>query len=127
TPHGPESASGAVPSPGLRGVPRPPNSSINRGGASNSEIARNTPRPTIGNGSQAAGPRGGFSGTPQRSVPRPPASFNSHGSQPGVTQASPSRGGSQPSFNRPTTGVPRPTGTDGSARQRVAGGHPGRT
>jgi len=124
-PHGPESASGAVPSPGLRGVPRPPNSSIDRGGMGNAQIARNTPHPAMGNGSEAAGPRGGFSGAPERSVPRPPTGFNSHGSQPSVTQGSPSRGGVQPSFNRPNTAVPRPTGPVRPASQMGNGGYGG--
>lgn len=124
-PHGPESASGAVPSPGVRGVPRPPNSGMDRGGIGNSQIGSNTPHPTVGNGSEAAGPRGGFSGAPQRSVPRPPAGFNLGGSQPGASQQSPSRGGMQPSFNRPNTAVPRPTGPVRPASQMGNGGYGG--
>jgi hypothetical protein len=110
-PHGPESASGPVPSPALRGVPRPPTSNVQRPAMGNAQITRSVPRPTMGNTPESNGARGGFSAGPvQRSVPRPPAGFNSRVSQPGTMQGPQSRTGMEPSRNRPSTAVPRPTG-----------------
>ena len=111
-PHGPESARGAVPSPAVRGVPRPgnenmqrsvtPNSNMQRPGINNGEMqrgntqmARNVPRPPMGSTPSArmpenSGPsRGGFSASPaERSVPRPPAGLNSRPAQPSMNSGS---------------------------------------
>jgi hypothetical protein len=113
-PHGPESARGAVPSPAVRGVPRPgnetmqrpatPNSNMQRPGINNSEmprgnnpqIARNVPRPPMNSAPQYRAPQastpqphGGFSPAPaERNVPRPPASFNSRPAQPNTNSGS---------------------------------------
>jgi len=123
-PHGPESASGRVPSPAVRGTARPTENNVQRPGMSgsdfgrsgNGQMSRNVPRPPMGGASQspsrapASSPqsRGGFSGgSNERSVPRPSAGYNSRES--GVTSRADSRSGG--SFgNRPNTAVPRPTG-----------------
>ena len=98
----------AGPSRGLRSqtmhnVPRPP-----QGGMSGRPAASDmSGRPQMSSDSQA---RGTFSpSSTQRSVPRPPASFGSRGSQP-MTQRSEASPAMQPSRNRPTTAVPRPSG-----------------
>jgi hypothetical protein len=112
-PHGPESARGAVPSPAVRGVPRPGNQSVQRPATANTnmqrpamnnpemqrgantQIARNVPRPPMGSMPQSRAPessgqsRGGFSPAPaQRNVPRPPASLNSRPGQPAMNSGS---------------------------------------
>ena len=124
-PHGPQNSSGPVPSPALRGVPRPGNNSTpQRPATNNSEIgrgntmqmARNVPRPPMSAAPQSRMPatsapqsRGGFSAGPaQRSVPRPPAGFNS--SPPAMNTRADSRPSAGSFGNRPTTSVPRPTG-----------------
>lgn len=125
-PHGPESASGAVPSPALRGAPRPPSSNMQRpamgnseiGRSSDSQVARNVPRPPMSGAAQARAPqmntpqsRGGFSAGPaQRSVPRPPAGFSSRESTPNMSTRADTRPGAGSYGNRPNTAVPRPTG-----------------
>lgn len=97
-PHGPESATGRVPSPALRGVPRPPSAGGQRPATGNPEIAR---------GEMS---RGGFpSSNMQRSVPRPPSGYSPRASSPAMQNA-PSRMAMESTRNRPTTSVPRPTG-----------------
>jgi hypothetical protein len=92
-----------LPSQTMHNVPRPP-----QGGMSGRPAASDMGgRPQMSGDSQA---RGTFSPSPtQRSVPRPPASFGSRGSQP-MTQRSEAGPAMQPSRNRPTTAVPRPSG-----------------
>ncbi len=139
-PHGPESARGAVPSPALRGAPRPGNPSMQRPAApysrvqrpsvNNSEMqrggnplmARNIPRPPMSSAPQYRAPGSlsprGFSPAPaERNVPRPPVGFNSRPARPNMNSESQrSAMGSfgtrppAPAYNRPNTSVPRPTG-----------------
>jgi hypothetical protein len=119
-PHGSESASGAVPSPAVRGVPRPGASNIQRPAMGNSQmqhgaennnttIARNVPRPPLSGSQPSRGPamnnapqsRGGFSGAPTNATP-------SRGGFSGPN-ATPSRGGFN-SVPRPPAGyTPRPS------------------
>jgi hypothetical protein len=93
-----------MPSQSMRNVPRPPD-----GGMASRPAAGNMGgRQQIGGQSQA---RGTFSPAPaQRSVPRPPANFGSRASQP-MQQRSDAGSVTQPSRSRPTTAVPRPTGS----------------
>ena len=128
-PHGSENASGAVPSPALRGVPRPGNSNMQRPATGNSEVnrtgspqmtqmARNVPRPPMNNGAQSRAPqmttpqsRDGFSAAPaERSVPRPPAGLSSRASTPSMSAPTNSHPSAGSYGNRPNTAVPRPTG-----------------
>ena len=125
-PHGPQNAGSGVPSPGLRGVPRPPTANSGRpamGGSpmrntGNMQIARNVPRPPMANSTQSRFPqtsapqsRGSYSPSSMgRAVPRPSAGAQSRSNAPNVAQ----RGSYSPMTNaprsRPTTAVPRPTG-----------------
>jgi hypothetical protein len=140
---------GGVPSPTMRGIPRPGNPTMQRPAMNNGEIqrgpntqiARNVPRPpmTMSSGPQYRGPQtsasrkgGGFSTAPaQRNVPRPPASFSSRPAQPntnsGSQRATIGSFGNRPSaptYNRPNTAVPRPTGPvrPASQNQRFSNG-----
>jgi ferric-dicitrate binding protein FerR (iron transport regulator) len=120
-----------------RGVASP-STGMQRPGMGNTQSARNVPRPPMGGstgqarggfsagsregggftpnsrGGLTANSQGGFAGSPQRSVPRPPATFGSNG---GSTINNGSRGntGMGAQRNQPTTGVPRPTGPVRSA------------
>jgi hypothetical protein len=122
-PHGPENAGRGVPSPALRGWPRPSGASSERpmlgnSQVSNSRVGPNVPRPPTSGGPQSRTPesrapqsRDDFSGRPaQRSVPRPPAGFNSRESQPSIARRSELGPATNSSHNRPNTAVPRPTG-----------------
>ena len=124
-PHGPQTASGAVPSPALRGA-QPGASNMQRPAMGNSEagrsnnnsmIARNIPRPPMSGSQPSRGPamnnapqsRGGVSGAPTNTSP-------SRGGFSGApTNTSPSRGGfsvgpAQNSVPRPPAGyIPRPS------------------
>ena len=150
-PHGPQSASGPVPSPALRGVPRPGNSSVGQrpelsnsqiGRGNTTQIAHNIPRPPMSAAPQSRMPqaspatqsrmpetsapqsRGGFSGgAAQRSVPRPPAGFNP--SHPAMTSQANSRPSTGSFGNRPMTSVPRPTGPVRPANQSDRAGSSG--
>ena len=143
-----------VPSPSMRGVPRPgnetmqrtatPNSNMQRPAMNNAEMqrgnntqmARNVPRPPMATSNGARGPQparegGGFSPSPaERNVPRPQAGTMSRPTQPAMNSGSQrtamgNYGGgpgtanrpSTPSYNRPNTAVPRPTGPVRSASQ----------
>jgi hypothetical protein len=126
-PHGPENASGVVPSPALRGIPRPGASNMQRpavggnseiGHTGNPQTARNVPRPLMNGGPQSRAPetnpfqsRGNFSAGPaQRTVSRPSAGSSSRESQPGMTSRAETRPSAGSYGNRPNTAVPRPTG-----------------
>ncbi len=137
-PHGPESASGAVPSPAMRGGSRAPASNMQRpavgnsqiGRSANPQVERNVPRPPMNGGAQqarmpqvnTAPSRGGFS-SEQRSVPRPPAGFNSRPDTSNMRAQQQSRPNSY--GNRPNTAVPRPTGPVRPASQSDRFGNSG--
>jgi FecR protein len=87
-----------------RSVPRPGSSVAQRPGMGNPQMARNVPRPGMGNVGESRG--GMTSGPAERSVPRPPANLGSRGSETGFGQ----RPGMEASRNRPSTAVPRPSG-----------------
>lgn len=103
---GPDSAAAM----GGRSVPRPPSAMGGRPQMGASQIARNNvPRPSMGNpGGNSGESHGTFSGGPgQRSVPRPPANYNSRAGQSTMGQRSgPTMDSGR---NRPSTSVPRPT------------------
>jgi hypothetical protein len=141
-PHGPENASGAVPSPALRGIPRPGASNMQRpavggnseiGHTGNPQMARNVPRPPMSGGPQSREPqtdpslsRGGVSAGPaQRTVPRPPPGSSSRESQPGMTSRADTRPAAGSYSNRPSTGVPRPSGPVRPASQSDRMGNSG--
>jgi len=118
-PHGPESASGRVPSPALRGtVARPAENNVQRPGMNGAEVGRsNNPQRPVMNNSQGA-----RENNPQvaRNVPRPPMG----GMQPSRTPESrgpasngpQSRGGFSPSPAERS--VPRPPANfGGGARE----------
>jgi hypothetical protein len=86
-PHGPEQASGAVPSPGMRGMPRPGNSNAQRPAMKNPDFSRNNPQMA-------------------RNVPRPPMASGPQ-SRPSEMSRPPSRG------DFPNTRVQQPTQSRG--------------
>lgn len=118
-PHGPGTASGAVPNPALRGtansnMQRPAMGNAEMGRGANTQVARNVPRPPMSAASQSRTPsmnstpsmsngsrapqmnapqsRGGFSGSPaERSVPRPPSTYSSRAGSPSMSGPTNSR------------------------------------
>ena len=138
-PHGPESASGRVPSPALRGTARPAeNTNVQRpqfgnGQMDRGQMARNVPRPPLNGTAQQRGPqsnapsRGGLSAPQQARDPEPPASRGRFSGGPndrsvprppsgynsresGVTSRTDVRSNGGSFGNRPNTAVPRPSG-----------------
>jgi hypothetical protein len=101
-PHGPESASGRVPSPAFRGTARPAENNVQRpmngtetGRSNNPQMARNVPRPPMSGMRQSRG-------TDPRDPERPSGAQQPRGMQPS--------GGSQPSRGMQSSRGPQSNG-----------------